>query len=341
MRLVQQHTDPRPLNVAPSGIAPRTAPAKRPIDTRARVVSTTVVCMNRDSSGDGASTLLRGACRQVGLDAEGARLIRLGSNAVFRLADPVIVRIASCGAGSVGARRSVRVARWLEKESYSAARVLAFEQPVIVNGHSVTFWREVSPSGSDWASAQQLGALLAELHALEPPRHLCLPRLAPFAAAEARIASSTWLTSENRSFLTGKLTELRRRFAGLDWELSTGVIHGDANIGNVLRDCDGKPVMIDLDDFAIGHREWDLVITATYCDSFGWHTREEYARFARAYGYDIMRWPGYPTLREVSEFLMVTWVITRAGESQCATAEAIKRIGSLRTAGSRRDWDPL
>ena len=44
--------------------------------------------------------------------------------------------------------------------------------------------------------------------------------------------------------------------------------------------------MIDLDGFAVGPREWDLVQTAMYYDSFGWHTREEYEDFARVYGYD-------------------------------------------------------
>jgi hypothetical protein len=51
----------------------------------------------------------------------------------------------------------------------------------------------------------------------------------------------------------------------------------------------------------------DVVLTAMYYDSFGWHTREEYETFARVYGFDIMTWPGYPVLREIREFLMVTW----------------------------------
>jgi aminoglycoside phosphotransferase (APT) family kinase protein len=55
--------------------------------------------------------------------------------------------------------------------------------------------------------------------------------------------------------------------------LPPGVIHGDASIGNVLRDRQGDPAVIDLDGFAIGPPEWDVVLTAIYCDSFGWHTR--------------------------------------------------------------------
>jgi hypothetical protein len=38
--------------------------------------------------------LLQEACAATGLSASGARLLRLGSNAVYRLAGPVVARIA-------------------------------------------------------------------------------------------------------------------------------------------------------------------------------------------------------------------------------------------------------
>jgi aminoglycoside phosphotransferase (APT) family kinase protein len=122
--------------------------------------------------------------------------------------------------------------------------------------------------------------------------------------------------------------------------LPQGVIHGDANVGNVLHDTKGSPVVIDLDGFAIGPREWDVALTAIYYDSFGWHTREEYDTFVRVYGFDIMQWPGYPTMRAVREFLMVTWVIQQAKDNPRAAAEATKRIRALRTGASRMDWQP-
>lgn len=55
--------------------------------------------------------------------------------------------------------------------------------------------------------------------------------------------------------------------------------------------CDSRenPILIDLDGFAIGPREWDLVLTAIYYDCFGWHTREEYEEFVRVYGFDVMQ----------------------------------------------------
>jgi aminoglycoside phosphotransferase (APT) family kinase protein len=288
-----------------------------------------------------ARGLLESACARVSLDPQDARLIRLGSNAVFRLTEPVVARIARSSAEVPHARRTVAVARWLESEDYPASRVLHVDQPVIVDGYPVTFWEAVSPVGNEWASVAEIADLLVRLHRLEAPADLQLPELAPFDRAENRISSNTWLSPRNRQILMDKFTELQRRYTELDWALSTGVVHGDAAVGNALRDWNGLPVMIDLDNFAIGHREWDLILTAVYYDSFGWHTAQEYDEFARAYGFDIMEWSGYSTLKEISELLMVTWVITKAEESRGVADEACKRIESLRTGASRRDWAPL
>jgi aminoglycoside phosphotransferase (APT) family kinase protein len=265
--------------------------------------------------------------------------MRRGSNTVFRLTDPVVVRIAGSAEGVAGAHRAVAVARWLKAEDYPSARLLPVGQPIIVNGNAVTFWEAVSPDGNEWGSTRQLAELLVKLHELDPPSGLSLPETSQFATAEARIASSTWITGKDRELLTDGLTDLRQRFAGLDWQLTTGVVHGDASVGNVLRGHEGRPVFIDLDTVSIGHRELDLVPTATYFDRFGWHTREEYAEFVRAYGWDIMDWSGYPVLRELCELLMVTWAVTQAEGSERARAEASKRIASLR--GGHRDWHPL
>lgn len=140
----------------------------------------------------------------------------------------------------------------------------------------------------------------------------CCPRTHMSTCTRPASSTSTSRTASkasharDRAFLTDKLTELRDEYAELEFVLPPGVIHGDFSIGNVVRDSYGNPVLIDLDGFAIGPREWDVVLTAVYYDSFGWHTREEYETFARVYGFDIIAWPGYPVLREIQEFLMVT-----------------------------------
>ena len=276
----------------------------------------------------------------AGLDADGARLLRLGSNAVYHLAAPVVVRISRHNAGEETARRSVAVARWLESVDYPAVRVIDIAQPISIDGHTATFWRSVSDDGDQYATVGEVAEILARLHRLEAPSYLNLPALAPFDNAAKRISGNDWLSPADREFLTEQLAEMQTRYESLEFVLPRGIIHGDASIGNVLHDTQGKPVVIDLDGFAIGPREWDLALTAIYYDSFGWHTRDEYETFVRVYGFDIMQWPGYPVMRAVREFLMVTWVIQQAGDNEHAATEANKRIKALRTGMSRKDWKP-
>jgi aminoglycoside phosphotransferase (APT) family kinase protein len=287
-----------------------------------------------------AHALLERACAVAGLNADGARLLRIGSNAVYHLAEPVVVRISRKDAGLERARRTVAVARWLERVDYPAVRAIEVDQPITIDGHAVTFWRSVSDDGDQYANIAEVAQVLVQLHRLTAPASLHLPTLAPFEDAASRITVNVWLNPEDRAFLTEQLAVMQDRYAGLEFVLPQGVIHGDANIGNVLHDREGNPVVIDLDGFALGPREWDLALTAVYYDSFGWHTRDEYETFARVYGFDIMQWPGYPTMRAVREFLMVTWVIQEANESPQVAAEAAKRIAALRTGASRNDWKP-
>ena len=283
---------------------------------------------------------LEQACAAAGIDADGARLLRVGSNAVYRLKPPVIVRVSRPGADADPVRRTVAVARWLESVDYPAVRAVDIDQPITVYRHLITFWEAVSDDGDQYASTAEVAEVLVRLHSLTAPDYLRLPELAPFANAPRRIETNTWLNPEDRAFLITMLPQMRAAYDGLEFTLPPGVIHGDANVGNVLRDRHGNPVVIDLDGFAVGPREWDLALTAIYYDSFGWHTREEYDDFVRVYGFDIMKWPGYPVMRAVREFLMVTWVIQKAAESGQAAAEARKRIAALRTGASRKDWQP-
>jgi Ser/Thr protein kinase RdoA (MazF antagonist) len=288
----------------------------------------------------GTLTILGQACQAAGLSVDDARLLRLGSNAVYRLATPVVARIAYADTGTEAARRTVEVARWLESVDYPAVRALDLDQPVIIVGHPVTFWEALS-DGDEYATIDQVAEVIARLHKMSAPEDLDLPALEPFRNAGQRIAESRWLTEDDRAWMTIELARLQAEYARLDFALPQGVIHGDANIGNVLRDEHGNPVVIDLDGFATGPREWDLIQTAIFYDRFGWHTREEYETFTRIYGYDLLRWPGYPALAAVREFIMVTWMVLKADENGRTSAEARKRLNALRTGGSRKDWDPF
>jgi Ser/Thr protein kinase RdoA (MazF antagonist) len=296
--------------------------------------------MTQELSEVSAHDLLEQACVTDGLSPDNATLMRIGTNAVFHLAIPVVVRISRQGASIDQARRMIAVARWLESADYPAVRVADVDQPVVLNGHVVTFWKSVSSDGEQYATVEEVADVLVRLHRLVAPAELRLPALAPFEDAGVRLAENQWLSPGDREFLTGHLDKLKDEYSALEFVLPQGVIHGDANVGNVLRDYNGNAVVIDLDSFSTGPREWDLVQTAMFYDSFGWHTREEYEEFVGVYGFDIRQWPGYPVMRAIRELLMTVWLIQAASGDERIAAESRKRISALRTGASRSDWKP-
>jgi aminoglycoside phosphotransferase (APT) family kinase protein len=296
---------------------------------------------DRDFTPATAAKTLQLAGRKAGLDTGGAQLLRLGSNAVYRLRRaPVVVRVARATADAEEARRAVAVARWLESVDYPAVRAVDVEQPVVVDGRTVTFWGALSDNGDRYASASQVGELLVRLHSLTPPPGLDLPPTRPFDRMGIRIDTSTGISSNDRTFLHERMEKLSEDYEGVSFALPPGVIHGDANVGNVLLNQNDEPTVIDLDGFSIGPREWDLIQTALFYDRLGWHTHEEYEAFVSIYGFDIMTWSGYPVLRDIRELLMVTWLAQKVHEDERTAQEFRKRVHALKSGASRKDWLP-
>lgn len=289
---------------------------------------------------DAAAGILRRACVAVGVDPDGIEMLRVGDHAVFRVdCGRIVARVGRSPDRLPSVRREVAVAEWLAAEMYPAARlVTAAEQPVVVDGHPVTFWEALS-DGETYASTGEMGFLLRRLHSLEPPP-LSLPPLHPFDKVAQRLERAE--IPENTRVYLGSLAEtLATEYSRLQFALPTGPLHGDFNVGNVLHDRDGCPKVIDLDGFVTGPREWDLMQTAMYYDSFGWHTEAEYADFVSEYGFDVRQWSGYAVLRSVRELLMITWLSQNAGANPRAAEEVEKRVATLRSGGSRREWAPF
>jgi Ser/Thr protein kinase RdoA (MazF antagonist) len=287
-----------------------------------------------------AETILREACALARVGTSQIQLVRLGDHAVFRIDGGVLIgRVGRSADRLPSVRREVSVARWLEAEAYPAARLAtAAVQPVVVEGCPVTFWEGIG-NGETWASTGEMGALLRQLHELPPPSFE-LPELRPFEKTAQRLERAA-IPEDTRGFLNALVSELEEAFEGLQFALPSGALHGDFNVGNVLRDVDGQPKVIDLDGFVRGPREWDLMQTAMYFDSFGWHSEAEYDAFATNYGFDVRRWDGYTTLRRVRELLMITWLSQNAASDPRAAVEVEKRVESIRSGSSRREWAPF
>ncbi|MFC7622473.1 phosphotransferase enzyme family protein [Microlunatus sp. GCM10028923] len=276
---------------------------------------------------------------EVGLDLPEPDLIRIGSNAVFR-SGTTIVRVSAPHADIESVRTTVEVARWLAGHSVPVTEVLDVRQPITAGDRVVTFWRSVSDR-TVFGTTEDCGRLLAKMHAIQDPAPVPLPGFDPGGKAARRLSKLQHLDAGTRDFLADRLGQLAADFGGLTFALRPGPIHGDANVGNVLVDDAGVARLADLDSFATGAREWDLIQTAQYYEQFGWHTRNEYRSFVKAYGFDVMEWPGYSTLRDTLELTMLTWIAGRAETDPAAVPEARQRIHDVRTGSSRRSWKPF
>lgn len=287
-----------------------------------------------------AHRVLVAICERAGLDPAAAELVRIGSNAVYRLVKPVIVRISSERDAAGNASEQVAVARWLAGENYPATRALDLEQPIVAEGYVATLWESASER-EEYAPVAQVAELIKRLHELDAPASLDLPEYDPFGKLDAQLGNLDNLDQADADFLRERIDDLRARYDTLEFVLKPGAIHGDANVGNVILDRDGNPLLIDLDSFAVGPREWDLVQTALFYERFGWHTEDEYRDFVRVYGWDIMTWPGYKVLADYREISMTLWLSRKAGTDEGAAAEVRKRVAAIKNGGDRRDWAPF
>ncbi|NJQ00561.1 phosphotransferase enzyme family protein [Streptomyces zingiberis] len=288
-----------------------------------------------------SARVMTAACRSAGLDSDGARLIRFGENALFRLAaHPVIVRIARSTDYLSSVRTEVAVSRWLAGEGFPAARVVDdLEQPVVVAGRPVTFWRLIE-EGDRKATYGELGGILRDLHAMRLPDGLELPPYEVFGRTELRIERANGIPEDDREFLRKRGRELADRLAELRFESARGPVHGDAHAQNLMVDRSGQVLLIDFEAFGHDHPEWDLMVTATEHHSLGWQTTDQYAAFAGAYGRDLRDWAGFPVLRGIQEFKMTTWLMQNIAESPRVAEEYAHRIASLRDEDAPRHWHP-
>jgi Ser/Thr protein kinase RdoA (MazF antagonist) len=281
--------------------------------------------------------VLAAACAQAGLNSDGAELLRVGENAIYRLASaPLVVRIARSADRISRVEKELCIARWLADGDVPAIRVAEeMDQPLLVDGYPVSFWHAVTGGDPD-PTHIDLARLLASFHSLTG----CpceLPTFDPIGPSESRLAKASGVASEDDEFLRDRCIELTRQYRDLVFALPVGPIHGDAHTRNLLTD-QGEVVLSDFESAAMGPREWDLMPTAIAVDRYGL-PEERYLEFAATYGFDVREWPGYPVLREIRTLTMTTWIMQNIGESAAAAEEFALRVDSLRERDFERAWN--
>lgn len=279
------------------------------------------------------------ASRLTGLDVTGAALLGpVADNAVFRLPSARVVARVAAKTALPRVERELRIARWLANRGFPAVRVADdIAQPVLLAGWVVTFWIEII--GPVQATTSEMGTQLRRLHDLDLPDEFDLEVTDPLAGVDTHIASSTGISSAEREFLAERAGQLRHAYDGLVFTAPHGPVHGDAHRKNILRDINGQVLLLDLERFGAGPREWDLTVPAVY-RRLGWYDSSEYCAFVDTYGWDVTRWEGFPVLAAIRELGMTTWLTARTGREPRLLDEARRRISSLRDDTAPRTWSP-
>jgi Ser/Thr protein kinase RdoA (MazF antagonist) len=298
---------------------------------------------------ESATQLARSVCLTQNLPARDLVLIRFGTNAVFEVAGAdLALRLRRPGTPPEEIARQVDLAVWLAEQNFPVNRPAEGFDVLHegLDGATASFWEWVNEDPRKHASVAELGKLLRDLH-VQLDRYLGaddFPLWNPFHEIEHRIRtiernSDDWPGSSQIKLLRQWTRENSADLGEINWRLTTGLVHGDAHVGNVLTAETGTNLLIDLDAVSRGHREWDLVPTAVSRLRF----RADPASiedFTAAYGFDLLEWSGWPALRQLRELYMTSWLMSVAN-SRARQEEVEHRMRCLAEGDEQAIWHPV
>jgi Phosphotransferase enzyme family len=277
------------------------------------------------------------ACAATGLDAVGAELMRVHSNSVFHLpAENAVARIATSPDAAEGVSASLEVTQQLWESGFPTVKPKV-NRVIRHCDLAVSFWvYEQSVPGP--RPFQVLAALLRKLHSLENVS-FDLPAIrSPLeGVAHATADHPEAFDGEDQAWLADEITACDQRWAGMDFALARGLIHGDSHPNNVLNTVRG-PLLCDWDHVAMGPREWDLVHSLYFHRRFP-RPEDDLDAAAAAYGWDLRDWRGAADLVAVREvFGLGAYIRTAAAKPQ-ARVELAHRIATLRDGDTDALWN--
>lgn len=204
-----------------------------------------------------------------------------------------------------------------------------------------TFWpyRPTTPA----SSLADLAVPLRRLHALPAPpfpvpRYQPLQRLSDALDLDHRRPHPA-VADNDRAWLLARARTLVDTFTATTFPLGEGLVHADAHSENLLRDPDhSRWLLIDWDGTCLGPRELDLLTGIP--DHF--HEPEtNRTQFLTTYGYNILSWPHWPLLRDITELHALGTYIRLAPSKPPAATELHHRIRSLRSGDRSARWHAI
>jgi hypothetical protein len=285
--------------------------------------------------------ILNLACHSVGIDPGQPKLLRHTSNGVYLIERAgVVAKVARPEDNVSDIQRTVALTRWLASNDFPTVPLYEVDQPVVIEGNAVTFWRYLPQDQP--ISAVDIAEPLRELHLLpQPPANVvpALPALAAISAIRSSLGRERILSAAEHDFLISRCAALETALSELRYENAPCVLHGDPQHGNALWNS-GHAVLSDWESVVIGPAEWDLVTIEIHCRRFQ-HPLETYLEFCRIYGRDVRRWDGYAVMRDIRELRMVATNARKSAPTSPGAAEVRRRITQLLEEDNEGSWSIL
>jgi aminoglycoside phosphotransferase (APT) family kinase protein len=268
-------------------------------------------------------------------------LLHIRGNAVYHLPhNDAIARIRFAPTRPEVVRDQLTAAlqatSWLRRLDFPVTEPLDLDQPIAVDGHLATFWHYATVIVEGARDALTLGKLIRRLHSVPAP-DISLPPANPLGSLRTDLHDCDAITPADREWLLASADLLEQRYLRATWTLGSGLIHGDAHVGNLLHAVDAV-VLGDWDAVSHGPREIDLVPMSMWY-RYG-RPRTEWEEFCAGYGTDPAGPPGISLLQELRE-LQALASYARNSADPAHREELTRRVTSLKEGDKDLPWRAL
>lgn len=267
-------------------------------------------------------------------------LLQMSNNAIFAAPKAgAVIRITRSRALGARAAKAAALGSWFADVDAPTIRLstLAPQQPVDADGLAATVWVYIPPMAPK-PDVTDLGSTLRAFHQLGTPP-FDLPEWNPVGDTRLRITDAEALDSTEREFLLEWCDRLEPHIIRLNEEQPPSLVHGDAHVGNLLRETVDRVVLCDFDATSTGPWQFDLVAVPVGEVRFG--RPGAHARLAAAYGYDVTEDPAWPVLRQARELKMVAGALPRMATSAAIRREFKTRLESIKSRDDTQRWTPF
>lgn len=273
-------------------------------------------------------------------------LVRLGSNAIYKLKDyNYVVRISKPDLNIDILELRHQFIEELGQTGFPLIRMVKDYPRLVLSGCHVVAWHYEYDmrKNVDWIEFGELiKRFQSESNDLLKKSDLNLPKHNPFQKVRERLSyikERDLLEEADLKYFFSQCERLEKLYADYVPVLGMSAIHGDAHTGNVITTDKGL-VLCDFDEIAIGPKEYDLVPAASIITRFNIDMKN-FEKLSEVYGYNLLEDPQADVLVQIRELTMTTWLCQNKGISKLIDREIAYRLETIRKGDRYALWTPM